>query len=285
MKVARLPTIQVTSGKNNMIFREMYRYLIQNMVIFAALLFTGSFTTPYYIFNAFIGYLIITIFSFQHLEIFRKKRSLSVIDLIELLGHFVLGVTLLGAALYINFAFGLYCLLYLMIRYSHLLWLKMIPIVNVAMLPAEMALKGAAGAAIIAVPQGGWGLMCLFLLGLLISLGKSKNAMLFEQELPYSGPIYSSKLLNEMMAVVSSSTIVAYFLYTISPGTVSHIGTDKLVFSVPFVLYGIFRYIWLINRIDLQAEIELYLFRDKAMGINILGWLSSIVIILVYFRN
>ncbi|MBN2381587.1 hypothetical protein JXQ70_01770 [bacterium] len=265
--------------------REIYRYLIQNTVIFAPILFSGEFDQSDKIVNTVLGYVLMTLFSLQHLDIFRTDRG-PMHSQKNILGvHLVLGLVLIVISFTLDRYFGTFCVFYLIVRYLHMIWLKTIAIVNVAILPAELALKGAAGAALIGVPLAGWGLICLFLLGLFLSLGKTKNAARFNTQRAHFGPVYTPKLLNEMMAVVSSSAIVAYCLYTISEDTVLAVRTGHLIFTVPFVLYGIFRYIWLINQVDLRAEVELYCIKDRPMCLNLIGWIGSILIILRYYSS
>jgi hypothetical protein len=267
---------------NGDVFWDSGKYLIQNGVVFAALLFSGSVTDRYHLTMSLVGYAIISIFSLQHMVLFRNGASKDHVMPLAAAGNLILGLGLLGIALVLNLTFGFACLLFLVIRYAYMIWLRSVPVVNLGVLPVEMALKGAAGAAIIQVPLSGWGLVCLFLVGLLISLGKVKNAIIFGSLTSAVIDNYTPKLLNEMMAVVSSSTIMAYCLYTISPDTVQHLGTRNLLFTVPFVLYGIFRYIWLINMVDLKGEVEYYLFKDRAMGLDLAGWIVSLVVILSF---
>lgn len=259
---------------------EILKYLIQNLIIFAALLFSGNVDSPEKFFHCLLGYVILSIFSFQHMLLFGRDGSVRAISIVDFLTHAILGTVLVLMSLLFHVSFGFLCILYLIVRYSYLFWLQKILIINIIFLPIELVLKATAGAILISVPFTQWSLICLFLLALLISLGKTKNYLRFGESYSVRTDRYTPKLVNEMMAVVSSSTIVSYCLYTIDPITIESFGTDKLIFTVPFVLYGIFRYIWLINKVDFEGYVELYLFKDKSMGINFLVWICSVSLIL-----
>jgi len=83
-----------------------------------------------------------------------------------------------------------------------------------------------------------------------------------------------------MIAVVTASTVIAYCLYTISEETVTKFGTTNLIFTVPFVLYGIFRYLYLIHQRSEGGSPEALIIKDKPLLIDIFLWIATAVIIL-----
>jgi len=84
-----------------------------------------------------------------------------------------------------------------------------------------------------------------------------------------------------MRAVVTSSTFIAYILYTISKRTVSQVaGSQDLIYTTPFVLYGILRYLYLVQTRDLSDGSEVMILKDHPMLINILLWLAAVIFIL-----
>ena len=95
---------------------------------------------------------------------------------------------------------------------------------------------------------------------------------------------YSPYLLDLMVAVVTASTVMAYTLYTAAADTVQKFGTRNLIFTLPFVLYGIFRYLYLVHKKNMGGSPEQILIKDGPMIINIFLYLLAIGIIL-YWRD
>jgi hypothetical protein len=86
-----------------------------------------------------------------------------------------------------------------------------------------------------------------------------------------------------LIAVVTASIVVAYCLYTVSEETVAKFGTSNLLFTVPFVLYGIFRYLYLIHQKFEGGSPELLIIKDKPLLIDIFLWIVTAILIL-YLR-
>ncbi len=92
---------------------------------------------------------------------------------------------------------------------------------------------------------------------------------------------YNHKLLDQMMAVATSSTVIAYTLYTISERTLSVVGSTRLVYTVPFVVYGILRYLYLVHRRELVDGSEMAILKDIPMLTAIGSYIAAVLIILV----
>jgi len=122
------------------------------------------------------------------------------------------------------------------------------------------------------------------LLALFLAMSKRRHELVLLEENAFSHrPIlkeYSSYLLDQMIGVVTASTLIAYCLYTISEETVRKFGTKNLIYSTPFVLYGIFRYLYLIHQQGKGGSPEELVLKDKPLLVDILLWISSIVVIL-----
>ena len=130
--------------------------------------------------------------------------------------------------------------------------LKHIVIIDVLTIAIGFVLRAVAGAVAVDVQISHWLLVCTILLALFISLAKRRHEItLLAGEAPTHRPIlgeYSPYLLDQMIAVVTASTLIAYIFYTISPETEQKFGTQWLGLTIPFPLYGIFRYLYLIHR-------------------------------------
>jgi hypothetical protein len=119
---------------------------------------------------------------------------------------------------------------------------------------------------------------------LFLTFGKRRHELLaLEAGATDHRPIlseYSPQLLDQMIAVVTASTLMAYALYTMAPETHTRLGTTRLPLSIPFVLYGIFRYLYLLYRRDLGGNPSEHLLTDRALLVDVALWGAVVVFIL-----
>jgi len=163
-------------------------------------------------------------------------------------------LTALGllAAFALNLRFGLVAAAYtgLLVLYSGPL--KQIVIIDVLTIAIGFVLRAVAGAVAVDVQISHWLLVCTILLALFIALAKRRHELtLLAGDATSHRRIlgeYSPQLLDQMIAVVTASTLIAYVFYTISPETEQKFGTTWLGLTIPFPLYGIFRYLYLIHQ-------------------------------------
>jgi 4-hydroxybenzoate polyprenyltransferase len=146
-------------------------------------------------------------------------------------------------------------------------------------------LRAVAGAVAVDVEISGWLLICTVLIALFLALGKRRHEYLtLDADAARHRPIlaeYSAALLDQMIAVVTASTVTAYALYTMSPETVAKFGTRLLPVTLPFVLYGIFRYLYLLYRRQLGGNPSELFLSDRALLVNTVLWVFT-VLALVY---
>jgi hypothetical protein len=136
------------------------------------------------------------------------------------------------------------------------------------------------------VPISSWLLICTILLSLFLAMSKRRHELiLLEDNAVHHRKIlyeYSPYFLDQMISVVTSSTVIAYALYTMSEETVKKFHTDNLKFTIPFVIYGIFRYLYLIHQKNEGGSPEMVLLTDKPLIINILLY-GLVVGFILYF--
>ncbi len=190
----------------------------------------------------------------------------------------------LGCAFLLNSTFFILALAYLLLQIFYSAWLKHVVILDVLLIAAGFLLRVSAGGVVILVDISEWLLICTFLLALFIALSKRRHELvLLEEDASSHRPIlqeYSPYLLDQMISVVTASTVVAYCLYTISEETVAKFGSSRLIYTVPFVLYGIFRYLYLIHKKGEGGSPEFLILKDKPFLAGILLWIASAVFIL-----
>jgi len=193
-------------------------------------------------------------------------------------------VASLGAAFALSSHFGLVALGYSALLVAYSLWLKSVVIVDVLTVAMGFVLRAVAGAAAVDVEISGWLVICTILMALFLALGKRRHEYLsLTGEAAGHRPIlaeYSVGFLDQMIAVVTASTVTAYALYTMSPETVAKFHTRLLPLTLPFVLYGIFRYLYLLYRRELGGNPSDLLLSDRALMLNTLLWMGALVVII-----
>lgn len=175
-------------------------------------------------------------------------------------------------------------LVYFILQTAYSLGLKHIVILELFIIAAGFVLRVVAGGLIIDVALSPWLLICTFLLALFLAMSKRRHELvLLEDDAPTHRPIlkeYSPLLLDQMISVVTASTVVAYCLYTISDETVAKFGTTNLIFTVPFVIYGIFRYLYLVHQKNLGGSPEALILKDRPLLVTLILWIAVSAIIL-----
>jgi len=190
-------------------------------------------------------------------------------------------------ALSINLNFAMVILSYVLLQVLYSSWLKHLVILDIFSVAAGFFLRVIGGALAIKVLISSWLIICTILLALFLSMTKRRHEFFAlsgdaRQHRP-SLREYNPYLLDQMISVVTASTLMAYCLYTISDETIIKFGTRNLVLTTPFVLYGIFRYLYLVYQKDQGGIPEEIVLRDRPLLINILLWGIATAFIL-YFR-
>lgn len=177
------------------------------------------------------------------------------------------------------------CLMYfgLIVLYSFVM--KNIVILDVLAVAMGYVLRAIAGAVVIDVEISSWLLLCTLLIALFLAISKRRTeiVLLGEGAIKHRKILsqYSLGLLNQMIAIVTAACVVSYCLYTLAPETVAKFGTRNLIYTVPFVIYGIFRYLYITYQ-KIEADIpERVLFSDLPLQICLVTWIVSCIFILV----
>lgn len=184
------------------------------------------------------------------------------------------------SAFCLNTNFAWIALSYFILQIAYSILLKHIVILDVLTVSAGFVLRAIAGGEVIAVPISSWLLICTILLALFLALGKRRHELILLEEnavnhrkILYE---YSPGLLDQMISVATASTVITYALYTMSAETIKKFQTDNLKYTIPFVLYGIFRYLYLIHQQQEGGSPERILLNDKPLIINILLYLITV---------
>jgi 4-hydroxybenzoate polyprenyltransferase len=196
----------------------------------------------------------------------------------------VTAVVLCGVGLAIATALGpgfaLAAVAYVALQVAYTFVLKHVVIVDVFAIAAGFVLRVVAGAEAVVVPISNWLYLCTLLVSLLLALAKRRAelALLGADASRHRRILaeYSAPMLDQLITVLSSCTVVAYALYTVSPETVHKFGSDRLKFTVPFVLFGLMRYLYLIHRRGAGGQPERVLLRDRPTQVNLAAYLATV---------
>jgi 4-hydroxybenzoate polyprenyltransferase len=185
-------------------------------------------------------------------------------------------------------SFGWIALSYLILLTLYSFILKHIVILDVLTLAIGFVFRAIAGAVVLHVEFSVWLLLCTLLGALFLGLNKRRHELVLLGDNAHSHRKilleYSPYLLDQMIGVVTASTLMAYALYTMAPETKAKFGTSYLILTVPFVIYGIFRYLYLVHQKEQGGNPTALLVGDRPSLLNVLLWgLVSVGLIYRWF--
>ena len=196
----------------------------------------------------------------------------------------VLVVAGLGGAFELNRRLGIVAAAYFGLFGLYSARLKHIVIIDVLTIALGFVLRAVAGAVAIEVEISHWLLVCTFLLALFIAMAKRRHELVLLTNTATSHrPIlseYTPYLLDQMIAVVTASTLIAYVFYTISPDTQQKFGTPWLGLTIPFPLYGILRYLYLVHQREGGGSPSDLLLSDRPMLVCVVLWVLAVALII-----
>lgn len=278
---------------------------VKNAVLFGALIFSREFTNVDHILTTLLAFaafclLSSTIYVINDISD-RENDRLHPIKKLRPLASGAIGVTqaiiialVLGAAgvglsLLLPLTFLYFVIGFLVLNLAYSWVLKKIVIIDVMAIAASFVIRAAAGAAAIAVPYSSWLIACTFLLALFIGFGKRRHELvsLKGDAVGHRSTLsqYSPYFLDQLIGVVTASTVVAYTFYTLSPDVKTKLGVERLELTIPFVLYGIFRYLYLIHQEERGGSPTQLLVSDGPLLLDIGLWFLAVLAIFLFFSN
>jgi 4-hydroxybenzoate polyprenyltransferase len=196
-------------------------------------------------------------------------------------------VVLAGVAMPLAFwlgpAFGVVATAYVVLLAGYSARLKHVVIIDVLTIAIGFVLRAVGGAVAVGVAISHWLLVCTVLLALFLAMSKRRH----ELTLLAGGATehrrilgeYSPYLLDQMIGVVTASTLIAYIFYTISPETVQNFGTEYLALTIPFPLYGIFRYLYLVHQKEGGGSPAEMLLTDRPLLLCVALWAAAVIVV------
>jgi 4-hydroxybenzoate polyprenyltransferase len=199
----------------------------------------------------------------------------------------VAGLAIGGGSLVLAYmlvpSFAVVGAVYLVSNLLYSVWLKKIVIVDVMVISMGFVLRAVAGGLAIEVDVSAWLIICTILLSLFLALCKRRQEMALLANAAHYRDIlkeYSVEFVDQMITIVTAATLVAYCSYTLSTDVQHRLGTENLYVTVPFVIYGIFRYLYLVHKKEKGGSPTEALFSDPPLMLNILLWATASVLLL-----
>lgn len=199
----------------------------------------------------------------------------AVFALVGIGGSFALGAHFLAAVA-----------VYFVLNVLYSTWLKNVVIIDVMALASFYVLRVVGGAIAIGVGISYWLVICTLLLSLFLGFSKRRHelTLMTEGAVNHRSVLahYSPYFLDQMTAVVLAATVMSYALYTVSAETYAHFGTHGLLLTLPFVLYGIFRYMYLVHQQGRGGSPTAIVLGDWPFLANLVLWLAACALIIYW---
>jgi 4-hydroxybenzoate polyprenyltransferase len=260
----------------------------KNLAVFAALVFAQKLGDPYAVLRASLAFLFFcgassACYLFNDVVDAERDRShptkcrrpVASGELpaqAALLASAVLAGIAIAGGVGLRLRFGGIVAVYLVLQLGYSLLLKHVVILDVLCIAASFVLRADAGAVVLRVPFSSWLMFCAGLLALFLALAKRRHEIVqVEDAVNHRRSLadYTPQMLDQMISVVTASTLVTYCIYTVWPTTVEKFGTDGLKYTIPFVLYGVFRYLYLVYSKDGGGSPSRHLLTDKPLLLDI----------------
>ena len=176
---------------------------------------------------------------------------------------------------------------YFVMQLAYTFGLKKISLLDVMIIAVGFVLRAIAGAEAVRVPISPWLLVCTFFLALFLALCKRRHEKISLAGLGTRASLdaYDEKLLDLLVAVAAGATIVVYSIYTLWPETVAKFGTNRLAATIPFVVFGIFRYLDLAYRREQGERPERVLLTDLPLLLDIALFGATVLAVFFLFRG
>ena len=198
----------------------------------------------------------------------------------------VLGAVAFILSVALGRAFFGIAILYVGLQFAYSLWAKQFVVVDVIAVSLGFVLRAFAGGIAIDAEVSPWLAFITFVLALLLVLGRRRHELIAmgDGAAAHRGALshYSVRLIDQMVAIVAGATLVSYMIYTASAEVEAKLGTRHLYLTVPFVAFGILRYLYLIDERNEGGDPARLLTRDKPLLLAVVLWILADVVLLYF---
>jgi 4-hydroxybenzoate polyprenyltransferase len=199
-----------------------------------------------------------------------------------------LGAVALALSIALGWGFITIAILYAALQFGYSLWARRLVVIDVIAVALGFVLRAFAGGVAIHVEVSPWLAFITFVLALLLVLARRRHELiaLGDGASAHRGALaqYSVRLIDQMISIVAGATLVSYMIYTASAEVEAKLHTHYLYLTVPFVAFGILRYLYLIDERNEGGDPTWLLVSDKPLLIAVILWLATDVILLYFPR-
>ena len=196
----------------------------------------------------------------------------------------ILVLLALGGAAWMSAQLAVVLAIYLVFNLAYSLGLKRVVVLDVMLLSSGFLLRAWAGAVVIDVMMSHWLVLCTGLISLFLGFVKRRQELVaLDTEAANQRPIlkeYSLPFLDQMVSTVTAGTIVAYALYAFSPEVADKLGTEWMGLTIPFVVFGIFRYLYLVYHRGYGQNPTALILHDSPLLVNLALWAAACLLAL-----
>ena len=280
---------------------------VKNLFVFAPLLFSRHIFEPGYVINSLEAfftfcltssavYIINDILDVESDRAHPKKKyrpiasgEISIKQAVIFL--IVLLVIIILTFFFQNPAFIFLTVLYFIINLFYSLKIKSVVLLDVFFISFGFILRVLGGAAAISVPVSSWMVLTTIFISLFLAISKRRGELsqvINHENIEKQRPVlkeYSVEFADQLNTIAAAGTIISYALYTVSERTVATFGTEKLIYTTPFVIYGIFRYMYLMHKKNLGESPTSIVTKDIPILLNVICWFIVCVLIIYYKRG
>lgn len=286
-----------------MTLRSIFRLLrpqqwTKNIFVFAALVFSKHLLDPAYLklsIRGFFAFSLAASFIYVINDIADRERdarhpkkrnrpiasgAITPTQGLVIAGLLLVGVMALLATL--DFRFNIILALYLLMNLAYSFYLKEVVLIDVFVIAIGFMLRVIGGAVVIDVPRSSWLLLTTMFLSLFLGIAKRRGELVTMSARVESGEgeyhtrkvleHYSVEFAEQMTTISAAGFVFSYALYTVSDRTVKMFGSENLILTTPFVLYGIFRYLYLLHKKNLGENPTEIVMSDVPMIVNFVAY-------------
>lgn len=272
---------------------------MKNLFVVVPIVFAGRLLSTTFVLSSIIAFISFCLLSsgiyilndikdapFDRLHPKKKTRPIAAGSVKVSMAFFVAFVLLISAfflASLLNWKVVLCLVLYVLLNFFYTFKGKNVILIDVFCISAGFALRVIAGSYAISVAPSGWLVTSTFFLALFLGFGKRRGEIVTSQEDGVNHRLslrfYDVNLLNNVMVSTGTAAVVFYALYTLDSRTIEQFKTDKLYYSIPFVVYGVFRYIFLLLK-NGDGEPTDVVMKDRGMVLAVFLWFITVVLII-----
>ena len=267
----------------------------KNLLVFSGVIFSKSLTDTNNLRVSFFGFLVFCaaasgIYIFNDLcdlaadceHPIKKNRPLASgllnVNFARVAMAFLFAIAAVGALMLSNM-FAVVIGVYLVTCIGYSLRLKDVVILDVILIASGFVLRAVSGAVLIGVAASEWLVLCTSMVALLIGFGKRRHEIVLLEEKAeehrHSLSEYSLPFLDAIMNICAGAAVITYALYTRADETIARVGSSAMLLTIPFVVYGVFRYLFLVHKRKVGGDPVQILFSDRPTLLNLLLWIAT----------